>query len=246
MLEHEKDAASKAIAHAELLAPPSAPAAWCYLYELSFTDHLAIFAKCAGLGEVAREFGRHNNAIKGAVVSIARGQVLDAAKLETIEGAEQLKEKLPALFALAHSITCSLRCVLFYGCYLNVLVERVRELRDDAALFAAVRIDPTVVGCPSVVSRLSEAALGSDKRFWNRMRAALSGKLKKREQANFQKMRLVLKVLSESGAQRLSDDRLSALFIDELRLYARHSARGDVIRNLRKFANRYMHKDAST
>lgn len=79
-----------------------------------------------------------------------------------------------------------------------------------------------------------------DQRFLAKLKGAFSGKFLKREQANFQRMRVILRVLSETGAGRLSDERLHELFVKQLRLYSSDSKRGDVKKNLRKFANQYM------
>jgi hypothetical protein len=152
---------------------------------------------------------------------------------------------LAATFRLGMSMYHTLRCVLFHGCFLNELIERVRT-DDDKALFDAVRIDSTVVGCMSVSNRISKAALLQDNRFFAKLKAAINGKLAKREQANFQKMRLVFEVLHEAGASRLNDAQLQQLFVEELDLYASNAKGGGNAKALRKFADTYMKKSATT
>ncbi len=97
----------------------------------------------------------------------------------------------------------TLICVLYHGCFLNDLIERVRA-GDDKSLFDAVRVDATAIGCWPVVERISKAALIKDEEFFDALKNAINGPMAKREQANFQKMRLVLEVLHEAGATRLS------------------------------------------
>ena len=59
-------------------------------------------------------------------------------------------------------------------------------------------------------------------------------------------MRLILKVLSEAGATRLSNKQLYQLFVEELDLYTSNSMGGGVESSLRKFADTYMKKKATT
>ena len=98
----------------------------------------------------------------------------------------------------------------------------------------------------SVSPRISKAALLKDNRFFAKLRAAINGKLAKREQANFQKMRLVFEILHEAGASRLSDSELHQLFIEELKLYSSNARGGGNAKALRKFADTYMKKSATT
>ena len=224
------------------------PMPWCYLYELPFPAHLAMCLRLSGTGGLLRSFAEGENAIQqeAAIVDTADGSIAKALSELDQEGVEGLKDALPALLGVTYSLARSVQCILLFGCYLNELVARVREHQDDKALFNVLRIDPTAIGCVSILRRMSRATLTNDRKFAARLRAALSGKMKKREQANYQKMRLILLVLSEAGAGRLSDERLETLFVQELRLYTSSSKHGDVRRNLRKFANEYMRRDAST
>jgi hypothetical protein len=128
---------------------------------------------------------------------------------------------------------------------MNELIERIRA-GNDKALFDAVRIDPTVVGCLSISTRISKATLLQDNRFFAKLKAAINGKMAKREQANFQKMRLVFEVLHEAGASHLDDSQLQQLFIEELDLYASNSKGGGNAKALRKFADTYMKKSTTT
>lgn len=68
----------------------------------------------------------------------------------------------------------------------------------------------------------------------------------KREQANFQKMRLVFEVLHEVGASRLSDSQLHQLFVEELDLYSSNAKSGGNAKALRKFADTYMKRSTTT
>lgn len=226
---------------------------WCHLYEIPaknlvstmFNDLMCFvpqdqlsswymqMANCPGnLGELPNIYGkvsRHFNERPNP----------------TNEDLEVLRPSLPTLSASFIAMEYSLYCVLYYGCFLNDLIARVRA-DDDEALFDAIRVDPMVVGCRPIIERISKARRLQDKDFLNELKKTQSGVSEKRKQINFQKMRLVLKVLADAGATRLSDRQLHELFIEELKLYTANSKGGGVEKALRKFTDTYMKKNATT
>lgn len=163
----------------------------------------------------------------------------------TDEDIEVLRPLLPALSSTFIAMKYSLYCVLYYGCFLNDLIARVRT-EDDEALFNAIRVDPIVVGCRPIIERISKARRLQDEDFLNELKKTQSGVSEKRKQINFQKMRLIFKVLIDAGAIRLSDKLLHELFVEELKLYAANSSGGGVEKSLRKFADTYMKKNTTT
>jgi hypothetical protein len=183
----------------------------------------------------------------GAIPDVAEqiNSFFDKLEMPSEEEAEEIRPYLAQILAFSVSLMNSLRCVLYHGCYLNELIDRVRA-GDDKALFDAIRIDPTVIGCAPVSTRISKAYLLEDHRFFASLKAALNGRIAKREQANFQKMRMVLEVLHEAGATRLTDDQLHELFVEELKLYSGNAKGGGNAKALRKFADTYMKKTATT
>jgi hypothetical protein len=230
--------------------------AWCHFYELPLLQHVALvnaatvqgYAKFLSQEQVAdwhqqvADAPSQIGAIPGMIRQIEH--YFDAIELSK-EDAEEVLPSLAGLLGFGLSISYTLRCVLYHGCFLNELIERVRA-GDDKALFDAIRIDSTVIGCMSVSNRISRAALLKDNSFFTKLKAAINGKLAKREQANFQKMRLVFEVLHEAGASRLSDSQLQQLFVGELDLYASNAKGGGNAKALRKFADTYMKKSATT
>lgn len=220
---------------------------WCNCYELPFLDHLARYIAALELVEDVEKIASAPNHIE-ALGDLLRGMdaEIDAAfESATQEELEQFRESIPVLLALATSVLHSLRCLLIFGCYLNDLIAEARA-GDESALFKAIRIDPTVVGCPTAIVYISRAVLVDDKRFLGKLKRALDGKLQKREQANFQKMRFVLQILYEAGATLLTDEQLHELFVNQLHLYSADSKAGDVTKNLRKFVNQYMKAHTTT
>jgi hypothetical protein len=240
----------------KLLNEETEPFAWCYLYEFPFIQHMNLvnaaivqgYAKFLSVEQVTdwyKQIADTPGQI-GAIPDIYDqiGSHFDETELSE-EDAKKLLPTFAGTLGIGLSIQNSLRCVLFHGCFLNELIERVRT-GDDKALFDAIRIDPTVIGCPSVSFRISKAALLKDKRFFAKLRASLKGKMAKREQANLQKMRLVFEVLHESGATRLTDSQLEELFVHELDLYDYDEIGGGKAKALRKFADTYMKKNSTT
>ena len=227
---------------AKVLSGPLSNSYWCGFYEKPIVEHLSLFIGAVGLAEEVKKLGETPHPMQAVVALVNESDT--SPDDPSPEDAEAVQTALPVVISLVTSVYHSFRCLLVYGCYLNDLIARARQ-GDESAVFNAVRIDPSVLGCPSVVSRISRAVLLDDRRFFAKLKAALSGKVQKREQANFQKMRVILQVLSETGAGRLSDDRLHQLFVQQLRLYSSDSKRGDVKKNLRKFTDQYM-KTATT
>lgn len=109
------------------------------------------------------------------------------------------------------------------------MVEEVRS-GHDKSLFDAVRIDRSMVACPSIAHRISMAELHGDQRFFLHLKKALKGPSRKHI-IGLEEMRYMLQILAEAGPDRLSDENLEALFVDQLRLYPRTP---DAQKNLRK------------
>ncbi len=224
----------------------AATAVWCQLYELPARDHFLKIGLELGMEGLLRELAQSQNqlqAIPGTIEKI--GAEIDAEQL-TDEEAETLRKSLQVILGLSLSIANSLRSVLVFGCYLNDLIAKVRAggRGADNALLCAVKIDVSVLGCPSVIPRISQAVLKNEQKFLDKVRHAMSGRFSKREQKNHQTMRLILQVLHESGAGRLSAGDLYTLFREQLNLVRDEAGEGDVKNALRQFAYQYMRNKA--
>ena len=236
----------------KIFTDDAAPFAWCTLYELPIGEHLtqanaAIVQRLGGAlsNEQVIDWQKQLAASPSQVgelpsITAKVGQHFDAMENPSKAQAEKLRLVQADILGKGWSMFNSLHCVLYYGCFLNELIARVRT-GDDKALFDAVRIDSTVVGCKPVIERISKATLLRDACFFDRLKNAINGKMSKREQDNFQKMRLVFEILHEKGATRLNDRQLQQLFVEELRLYSKDNDKA-----LRKFADTYMKKNTTT
>jgi hypothetical protein len=226
---------------------------WCYLYEFPVNDLVLIllgvltgFVKQDQIVDWLKQMASSPGNI-GELPNIFDqvNEHFEARLDPTKEDLETIRSNLPMVSAVFTAMQYSLFCLLYHGCYLNELIDRARN-GDTKALFDAIKIDTSVIGCPSVVDKISTATRLQDKRFFAKLKAAINGKKEKLRQANFQKMRLVFKILHEAGATRLTDTQLYQLFVEELKLYTSNAKGGGVDKALRKFADTYMKQYATT
>ena len=222
--------------------------AWSHLYELPILQHIAQGFDQNNSADFIRQMAESPSQIQ-----FAKG-VLDSfdAEMDAWEPNEaekdEMRKQLAALFAFSYSLTQTFRSLKIFGLYLNDLVAIVRDGGDRAknALFAAVKIDRTVLACPTINAYVSQRVLLNDKAFLEDLRKAEVGNLTRREQRNYQQVRLVLQTLKEVGAKRLSPSDLYHLFVEELNLIAgdRSDDVGNVAENLRQFAYQFMKQKA--
>jgi hypothetical protein len=227
-----------------LFAPNAEKPVWCYYYEKPIKEHLALVLHAFGSLDLLKSLGDAPNQIT------ALPELLDAFQrdLDAYEPTEEeaviLRKRAALVYGLSYSVYCSLRSLQTFGLYLNDLIACVRAggKTGDKALLQAVKIDPTVLACPSVATRISQAVLLKEMKFLRNVQLAMSGKLTKREQRNYQNMRITLQILHETGAQKLSEPALYELFVEELKLFAgEHSSdEGNVANNLRQFAYQFI------
>lgn len=199
------------------------PIWWAPLYELPYLQHLALLTKAVGIDQIVAEAAATDDPT-AYMLKVAKGDLPDG--VAPAEGVG-----LPQLLGLATSLERTLESLVVWGRYLNELVIAARE-GDDTSLFRAVRIDPTVLSCPSVAVRISKAVLLADKKFLHSLQSALGGPTAK--QAKYLRgVRLAIQALREAGVEAISDKAIRSLFIDKLRIY-KDSSLGNSEKALRK------------
>ena len=233
-----------------LFGKDAVPFSWCHLYELPVKEHMVATMTGFLLDEKLLEIFKNMVKCPSQIAALPETvkQIDEYLNALEIPSKEEVREVLPLLgviIGVGFSVYNSLRCVLYHGCFLNELIQRI-PLGEDKALFDAVRIDPTVIGCKPVMARISKATLLQDVKFFAKLKAALTGKIAKRGQANFQKMRMVLEIIHEAGGARLDDQHLHELFVKQLKLYSGNAKGGGNAKALRKFADTYMKKSTTT
>lgn len=220
--------------------------AWCHFYEMPIKDHAGLVLVSMMGSEVLQRLSEAPNQIQEMLAAAAEFQVeLDGDDKELDEEtANEMRKCWAALFGQVLSITYSFRSLMIFGSYLNDLIAIVRSGGEYAgnALLKAVKIDPTVLACPSVSAYYSAAVMQNNEKFLRKVRQAMNGKLSTLQARNYQQMRLALQVLHESGAGKLSGEDLYHLFVEEMNLIQGDVNRdqGDVANNLRQFAYQFM------
>ncbi len=183
---------------------------WALLYELPIEQHLAVLLKAIGMGKLVQEAVRSDDP-QGEILKMwTDDSVLD--QLEPVEGF-----KLFHAINVAMSLERSLDSLLVWGRYINELVAAARE-GDDASLFKAVRIDPSVVSCPSVGVRISKATILGEKKFLRALGRALEGRTQ-RQARYLRNVRLAIQTLREVGVESISDEQLRDLFLKKPEIY---------------------------
>ncbi len=221
---------------------------WSHLYELPILQHITQgFDKNHGV-DLVRQMAKSPNQIQFAKGTLDSIEVeLNAWEPSEIEK-DEFRKKLAAIFAFSYSLAQTFRSLKVFGLYLNDLLAIVRNGGDRAekALFAAVKIDRTVLASPTINAYVSQRVLLNDHAFLKKLKKAEEGKLTSREQKNYQQVRLVLQTLKEVGAKKLSPADLYQLFVDELNLIVgdRQNDVGNVEENLRQFAYQFMKQKA--
>lgn len=196
---------------------------WAPLYELPFEKHLETFAKAVGLYQAIVEAGATNDP-PGHMLKGAMSESVDDIKLA--DGV-----KLGHVIGFTISLERSLESLLVWGRYMNELVRAARG-GDDASLFRAVRIDPSVVSCSSVAARISKAVALSDEKFLKALRGAMEGRTG-RQRKYLRAVRLAIQALHEAGVSAISNKELRALFIRKLGIFT-NSSKGNPEKALRK------------
>lgn len=183
---------------------------WALLYEIPFEQHLAVCFKAIGLDKFVREAAKSEDP-PGEVLKWAKDESL-IERLKPVEGF-----KLFNAINLVMSVERSLESLLVWGRYLNELVAAARE-GDDGSLFKAVRVDPSVVSCPSAGIRISEATIRGDRSFLRALGHALQGRTQK--QAKYlREVRLAVQALHDAGMASVSDQQLRELFLKKPEIY---------------------------
>lgn len=159
---------------------------WCHLYELPLTQLIRLNFPELVENEQFIDWHTQLSQTPGRINALPDiydqvSDYFDQKANPTEEQMGKLRSILPDFSAYFYAVQYSLYCVLLHGCYMQELIARVRA-GDDKALFDAVRIDPTVIGCKPIIDRISQAVRLRDYHFHTRLKGAMNGKIVKREQ----------------------------------------------------------------
>jgi len=181
--------------------------AWAILYECSFAQHLAIAAVAFNYASTLSE-----------AVSSSDPQQYVLDRLEPLDDTTHPAFSDQDLLGIAISVQRSILGVMLFQRSMSGLVQDVRESGNLESFFNAVRIDRTVINCPTFADRIARAELVNDKHFFLRLRNALKGPSQKHWKA-YCDLRYSLFVLRELGFDSMSDAQLEKLLIHTLKVY---------------------------
>lgn len=181
------------------------------VYELPVVEHLnQVFAALALQEEVAAMAASPDP--QEAVLEILR------EREEADENAKHEAFTNTEVMALAYSLGRTLQSMATYGRSISSLLQDVRETGNHDSLFKAIRMDRSVIGCPTAMRYIAKAQIRSDKRFFKHLQAALAGPSKK-PMIGLEPMRYTLLLLREMGVNDLSDKDLEFLMVELLKVY---------------------------
>ena len=183
---------------------------WGWCYELPFMSHIAICIVALGLSEHLKQ---------AAAQSDPQQSILDDAHKDLIE-AHHPDFELQDILALVMSMGKTVNSICLYGRSLSALVAEVREENDLESLFKAVRVDRTVMNCPTVADCIAKAELRSDQAFFDKLQLALKGPSKK-QMASLSAMKFSFATLRELEINDLTDMQLEKLMVETLEVYAK-------------------------
>lgn len=184
---------------------------WAIGYELSFQDLLALLICALGCHQEL-----HNAAQSDDPTQAAFG-MFQNVEYETWKGGLGGMFEIGDVIALFTALRRNVLSIMLFHRTLNAMVDEVRK-GDDDSLFNAVRIDRSIITCPTFALRISKAEIKNDKKFFIRLRSSLKGPSKKHWEA-YKDLRYAFFVLRESGFNQMSDAQLEELLVHQLKLY---------------------------
>jgi len=121
------------------------------------------------------------------------------------------------IIGLTVALQRNILSIMLFHRTLDKMVEEVRAGKV-ASLFQAVRLDRSIVACPTFADRIAKAELENDKPFFIHLRSAMKGPSKKHWEA-YKDLRYALYLLRELGFNQMSDAQLEDLLVHKLKLY---------------------------
>lgn len=190
---------------------------WAPVYEMPMPQHLAlVFLALDGGYEYLRSLAELRNPQQQILDDLDTGR-LDVDP-DNWQGGHLGVFSKQDLLGLCYSLQRTVLSIMLFQRSISALVKEVRETEDPTALFNAVRVDRTVVTCPTVADRIARVQFADDKTFFLHLRSALKGPQQKHWE-HYKDLRYSLAVLRELGFDKLSDAQLEDLLVHKLRVY---------------------------
>lgn len=184
---------------------------WADAYELSFHELLAQLICALGCHQELHEAAQSDDPTQAAF------SMFQNVEYETWEGGLEGLFEISDVVGLFAALRRNVLSIMLFHRTLNAMVDEVRNGNDDS-LFDAVRIDRSIITCPTFALRISTAEVKNDKKFFIRLRSSLKGPSKKHWEA-YKDLRYAFFILRESGFDKMSDAQLEKLLVHQLKLY---------------------------
>ncbi|GAB3499484.1 hypothetical protein GCM10027399_24880 [Curvibacter fontanus] len=194
------------------------------VYELPFSQHLSMLIVALNR--------------QGDVNEIAVSPDPQEAVLDLLRRRDEIEDDKPQheafsdseVVALCYSLGRTMQSMATYGRSISSLLQDVRENSNHDSLFKAIRMDRTVIGCPTAMKHIAKAQIRDNNAFFKKLRSALVGPSKK-EWSGLDQMRYAFLTLRELEIHNLSEASLEELMVDKLQVYPR--GKGDARKALR-------------
>lgn len=184
---------------------------WAALYELSFQESLALLVCALGCHQELHEAAQSDDPTQAAF------SMFQNVKFENWKGGLGELFKIGDVVALFTALQRNILSIMLFHRTLDVLVDEAREGNDDS-FFNAVRIDRSIMTCPTFAMRIAKAEIKNDKKFFLRLRSSMKGPSKKYWE-RYKDLRYAFYILRESGFNQMSDAQLEELLVHKLKLY---------------------------
>ena len=185
---------------------------WSPIYEMGFIEQIAHLMVLLGWQGFLKDAAASEDP-QARVLRWAE----DGSELDHWYEANKESPEKRRLIWLSVVLQRNVLSIMLFHRPLSALVDEVRRGSDEA-FFKAVRIDRSILSCPTFADRLAYAELVQDKDFFRHLRSALKGPLRKQMEA-LKDLRYAIAILREIGFDSLSDGQLEDLFVRKLKLY---------------------------
>lgn len=132
----------------EIFTPQSLSSNWHHLYELPYNEHLARFIVAIGQADEVKKMAASDNPQQAGIAALQ--EAFESEDGFDLDMDEESSLAIPLMLGVTYSLSLNFKSLLTFGLYINELVAIARKggVKGDKALFNAIRIDPTVIGCP--------------------------------------------------------------------------------------------------
>jgi hypothetical protein len=191
---------------------------WAHLYFRSSTEIVITALTMIGMLDRMVNAAKAENRVKAVIELLREARSEEFGKeLDILWDSTDINEKsiwASLLFATLGNLDAN-------AAFEQTMDKLVKEAAtNDAALFKAVLIDPTVVTLPHISERIRMAHMRTQKKFMKELAGSIN-KRKKRRRVRLDDMRMMLSLMDEIvGLDSVTHKEIAEALIDDLKLYS--------------------------